>query len=274
MSFAFPRSLSPSFIIETVPFTLSHAAAALPFRRTRLVFSAVVFGSFAPDYEYFLRFGPWGKFGHSTLGIFVFHLPASLIMLWLFHVYAREPLWAWLPQNIRQRVKLGPRTLPLKGVAQTALLLLSILVGVLTHILWDSLTHPFYWPYRHWPLLSYTAQLPLLGPMPCYKLFQHASTVLGALVLLLWFSRWYRATPPAAQQHDPGYRHNERAGLLVTSAIAIIAGTIRAWLGTRGDTGLHRIALFGAQAVITTMSIFWLEVVLYGILRDIQYKRK
>ena len=35
-----------------MPFTLSHAAAALPFRRTRLVMSALVFGCFAPDLEY------------------------------------------------------------------------------------------------------------------------------------------------------------------------------------------------------------------------------
>jgi hypothetical protein len=258
-----------------VPFTLSHAAAALPFRHTRLIFSAVVFGSFAPDYEYFLRFGPWGKFGHfSILGIFVFDLPASLIMLWLFHRYAKEPLWAWLPERVRQRVILGPRTLPLKGIRQIALVLVSILIGVITHILWDSCTHSSYWPYRHWPLLSNTVQLPLLGSMQYFKLFQMASTVLGAFVLLLWFVLWYRATAPILQQNNPRYRHNERTSLLVTSAIAILAGIIRAWIGLGSAANFNPRAVFLAEAVITTMSIFWIEVVIYGILRDIQYERK
>jgi hypothetical protein len=40
-----------------MPFTLSHAAAALLFRRTRLVLSAVVVGCCAPDFVYFLEFG-------------------------------------------------------------------------------------------------------------------------------------------------------------------------------------------------------------------------
>ncbi|MGA2251875.1 DUF4184 family protein [Terracidiphilus sp.] len=256
-----------------MPFTLSHAAAALPFRRTRLIFSAVVFGSFAPDFEYFIRFGPWGKFGHSTLGIFVFDLPASLIMLWLFHRYAKEPLWAWLPERVRQRVALGPRTLPLKSIGQIALVLVSILIGVITHIFWDSVTHSYYWPYYHWPLLSYTIQLPLLGPTLYFKFFQIASTFLGALVLLLWFVFWYRAATPIPRQNNPGYRHSERASLLVTSAIAIVAGAIRGWTGMRSAVNFNPLAVFLAEAVITTMSIFWLEVVIYGILRDIRSRR-
>ena len=37
-------------------FTVSHAVIALPFRRSRrLVFSALVVGSMAPDFEYYLR---------------------------------------------------------------------------------------------------------------------------------------------------------------------------------------------------------------------------
>ena len=257
-----------------MPFTLSHAAAALPFRRTRLIFSAVVFGSFAPDYEYFLRFGPWGKFGHSTLGIFVFDLPVSLIMLWLFHRYAKEPLWAWLPTPIRQRVVLGPRTLPLKNIGQITLVLVSILIGVITHILWDSVTHSYYWPYYHWPLLSQTVQLPLLGSTEYFKFFQIASTLLGALALVVWCVVWYLTTAPVPQQNNPRYTYNERTSLLVTSAIAILAGIIRGWAGMNSAVNFNPLAVFLAEAVITTMSIFWLEVVIYGILRDIQFKRK
>ena len=52
----FPTSPTPvrTVIILIMPFTLSHAAAALPFRRTRLIKSALVIGCFAPDFEYFI----------------------------------------------------------------------------------------------------------------------------------------------------------------------------------------------------------------------------
>ena len=85
-----------------MPFTLAHAAAALPFRRTRLILSAVVVGTFAPDFEYFLRLVPGGHFGHTLPGVFVLDLPLSLVVLWLFHTYMREPIMTLLPEPIQR----------------------------------------------------------------------------------------------------------------------------------------------------------------------------
>jgi hypothetical protein len=232
------------------------------------VFSAVVFGSFAPDFEYFLRLGPRGRFGHTWPGLFLFDVPFGFIMLWLFHRYAKEPLWAWLPEGIRQRVRLGPRTLPLKDASQLALVLVSILVGAVTHILWDSFTHRTYWPGRHWPFLSYTVQLPVVGSVPYYEIFQHASTVIGLAVLLIWFKRRMDAATPLPLQSVRHLRANERTIFAAACVIALVAGTIRALIGLRGPIGRHTIALFIAQAGITTVSMFWLELVFYGILRD------
>ena len=250
-----------------MPFTLSHAAAALPFRRTRLMFSAVVVGCFAPDLMYFIRFGPRGRFGHTWPGLFLFDLPFGLLLLWLFHRYAKEPLWAWLPEAIRQRVRLGSRTLPLKGARQSAIVLVSILLGAVTHILWDSFTHNLYWPYRHWPLLSYTVMLPVLGPTPYFKLFQHGSSVLGMVVLLIWLKRRMDAATPISLQSPQG-RGNERTIFVAACVIALMAGVMRAYFGLGSSTGRHAIAIFIEKAGIATAAVFWIEVVLYGILRD------
>jgi Domain of unknown function (DUF4184) len=62
-----------------VPFTLAHGAAALPFRRLHLVFSGLLVGTFAPDFEYFLRLSPDDGFGHTLLGTFVLTLPLALL---------------------------------------------------------------------------------------------------------------------------------------------------------------------------------------------------
>jgi Domain of unknown function (DUF4184) len=251
-----------------MPFTLAHAAAALPFRRTRLMFSAVVFGCFAPDFEYFIRLAPKGKFGHTLPGLFLFDLPFGLIMLWLFHRYAKEPLWTWLPEGLRQRTKLGPRMLPLKSVAETGLILVSILVGSTTHILWDSFTHPSLWLYHHWDLLSYTVQLPVIGSVRYARLFQHLSTAIGTIVLLIWFVRWFRTTTPVHSRNVRHPRASERRVLAIVFIVALAAGMIRAIVGVERGSELYTIQMFVAKAVITTISVFWLELVIYGILRD------
>ena len=96
------------FIILIMPFTLSHAAAALPFRRTRLIMSAVVVGCLAPDFEYFIPFAHHGGYGHTLAGAFEFDLPLGLAVLWLFHRYAKEPLAACLPEGARERIASQP----------------------------------------------------------------------------------------------------------------------------------------------------------------------
>jgi len=179
-----------------MPFTLSHAAAALPFRRTRLVLSAVVFGCFAPDMEYFIPFAHRDGFGHTFAGVFEFDLPAGFIALWLFHRYAKGPLSACLPDGARDRIQMGPHSLSIRSFSRFAIILLSLLVGVATHILWDSFTHDDYWPYHHWHFLRVKVNLPLFGPRPWYGIFQYLSSALGLVLILFWFISWYRNTPP------------------------------------------------------------------------------
>lgn len=250
-----------------MPFTLAHAAAALPFRRTKLIASAVVVGCFAPDFEYFIRLAPKGGFGHTLPGLFALDLPLGLAVYWLFHRYAKEPLWAWLPEDARQRVKLDPRMAPLRGAAQSALVSLSILVGAATHILWDSFTHPASWPYQHWHFLSDTVRLPIAGSVQNYKLLQHASTALGLLVLLIWFVRQPRVAPTRPRLVRDR-RMNERLVFLFASAVALAAGALRAFVGMGAASGLHRIQIFIGEAAVTTISVFWLELLVYGFLRE------
>jgi len=250
-----------------MPFTLAHAAAAIPFRRTKLIASAVVIGCFAPDFEYFIRLAPKGGFGHTLPGLFVFDLPLGLAVYWLFHRYGKEPLWAWLPEGVRQRVKLGPRIAPLNGIAQSALVSLSILVGAATHILWDSFTHPAFWPYRHWHFLSDTVLLPIAGSVQNYKLLQHASTVFGLFVLLIWCVRQPRVAP-AHPRRVRDRRINEQLVFLFASAVALAAGALRAFVGVGAPSGLRSIQIFIGEAVVTTISVFWLELVIYGFFRE------
>ena len=258
-----------ALIMVLMPFTLSHPAAAIPFLRTRLVPSALVIGCMAPDFEYFMRFSPGGKFGHTLPGVFIFDLPVAFITLWLFHAFAKEPLYAWLPESVRRRIRLGPPALEIKNLAQLGLVLLSILTGVATHIVWDSFTHKSLWPYQHWQFLHRMIFVPVIGPMECRRVIQHASTVFGAVVLLLWFRGWYRRTAPNPPATEPRPRKNERGALYASCFTALFAS------GVRGVVipllaEPHLTALGKDQfecAVITAISVFSLGVAAYGVVR-------
>ena len=74
-----------------MPFTLSHVAAVLPFRRLNLVWSAFVVGSMAPDFPYIVGSTDYRGLGHEFPGVIEFTLPASILALWLFHVAIKRP---------------------------------------------------------------------------------------------------------------------------------------------------------------------------------------
>jgi len=252
--------------METVPFTLAHAAAALPFRRTRLIPSALIVGTFAPDFEYFLRLSPKSSFGHTLLGVFVLDLPLAVLVLWLFHVYMKEPLVALLPDPVRRRLVLDPRTFPFWGPTRLALILGSILLGVGTHIIWDSFTHPTFWLYRHWTVLSQTASLPIVGAVQFYKLFQHGSTAAGSAVLLIWLMHWFRITTPNKQLPVRQFSTGEKRWLVVFLSLFALSGAlIRAFVGTGIPRSSRTFEIFLVNAAVTALALIWMQLLAIGI---------
>ena len=250
-----------------MPFTLSHAAAALPFRRTRLVMSALVIGCFAPDFEYFIPFAHHGSFGHSLPGVFVLDLPLSLIVLWLFHRYAKEPLAACLPASARARLQLGPRTLSIDSLSRFALIVFSILVGIATHILWDSFTHSGNWISHHLRFLSVDVSLPLFGPRPWYGILQYVSSALGIVILLLWGIHWYRDAVPVQSKPDRKLVKGDRIALACLFLIALFAALVRA-IALGVPNGVHGAQRFMTIAAITGIAVFCSEIVIYGVVRN------
>jgi hypothetical protein len=218
----------------------------------------------APDFEYYARLTPAGHFGHSPAGLLLLDLPLGILVLWLFHAYAKQPLWSWLPERTRVRIALGPPRLPASNARQFALLCLSIVVGAATHIVWDSFTHHRYWPYYHLAFLRHVLVLPILGRSPVYNLLQHVSTVVGILVLALWWMQWLRNTPPISLRAER--RGSRRRALLAILAIAFAAALIRAWIGAGIPSNRRTAAIFIVEAVISGTTILWVEVVAYGAL--------
>lgn len=249
-----------------MPFTLSHAAAALPFRGTRLVLSALVAGCFAPDFEYFL--GHHGAFGHRLPGIFTIDLLLGFAALWLFHHYAKEPLAACLPEGARERFVVGPKSLSIDSFSRFAIIVVSIFIGIATHILWDSFTHKGYWLSDNWQFLTDTVDLPWFGPRPWYGIFQYISSVAGLAVILLWYVHWYRNTPPLHPRPDQRSLLANRVAVATAFAVALLTVILRGMTGGIPE-GIRGSQRFMTSAAVTGLSIFWIEVLIYGFIRNL-----
>ena len=249
-----------------MPFTLAHGAAALPFRRFRLVPSALVIGTFAPDFEYFLRLGAYGRFGHTVIGAFVFTLPIALLVLWLFHAFVKMPVARLLPAGLQQRLSNQLQKFRFGGTGRFVLIVASLLAGISTHLLWDSFTHRGSWVYDRWPFLRETIAVPGLGLMPYYRILQHGSTLIGMAVLAIWFAWWYRTTAPAS--HVPERPRSTARFWTVLGTIALIAtaaGVVRVLAGNEIPLRLPDMKRFVGDFICTAIAFVWWQLVAYGM---------
>jgi uncharacterized protein DUF4184 len=255
-----------------VPFTLAHGAAALPFRRLRLVPSGLLVGTFAPDFEYFLRLAPDHGFGHTLLGTLVLTLPLALLVLWLFHAFVKLPLAGLLPDAIQRRLTNHLGEFRFGGASRFALIVGSILLGIATHLAWDSFTHSNTWLYYHWPILRQAVHVPFVGLIPLYRLLQHGSTLIGIGVLLAWLAVWYRTSKPSgrALSNIASPTRKLTIGAIVIT-IAIVGAIIRAAAEIGIPLSHPSEERFFGLLVVTAIALVWWQLVAYGIFasRDI-----
>jgi hypothetical protein len=210
-----------------VPFTISHAAAVLPLQRitrSRVPLAALMIGSMAPDFAYFLPVSVARTSTHDFDGLFLFCWPVGLAVWLLFVKVLERPTIELLPAAWRERV---PRSLP---VTPRALLLasLGVIIGAMTHIAWDAFTH------RHTPVSDL---FPILGTevfsfrgrtLYVYMMLQVLSSVVG-LLALAWWGYNLRHAPPRARptRYDSGFL-TDRARIVAASLV----------IGVSGATGL------------------------------------
>jgi len=63
-------------------------------------------------------------------------------VLWLFHTFVKLPVARLLPDAIQRRLTCRLGEFGFGGAARFALIVGSILLGIATHLVWDSFTHP------------------------------------------------------------------------------------------------------------------------------------
>jgi hypothetical protein len=167
-----------------VPYPFAHPAAVLPLvpLMGRLaVPSALAIGSVTPDLWHLVPFAERAD-SHSAAALLWFCLPAGLLAYALFHLVLKQPLIALLSP------RLGAFACPGLPKARWHAVIVSLLVGALTHLAWDAVTH--------------TNDHHVHGP----NWVQHANTALGSVILGWWSWRRVRRVPALPWQISAFHR--------------------------------------------------------------------
>jgi len=229
--------------------------------------SALVIGTFAPDFEYFISLGPHGRFGHTIRGALILTLPVALATLWIFHRFVKRPVVRLLPHGLQSRLAKHVGEFHFGGARRFLLIVASTLLGMATHLLWDSFTHVNTWLWRRWEFLREPISVPVLGAIPHYKLFQYASTVAGMAVLLVWFLYWYRDAEPARESRAPLMPRLRRIAVISCVTLVALGGAaLRAYSQVGIPETFGRMKHFGVDFLITSIVLAWWQLVIYGVI--------
>ncbi|HVT85121.1 MAG TPA: DUF4184 family protein [Chitinophagaceae bacterium] len=128
-----------------MPFTFSHPGAVLPLGYLPKRFfsmTALVIGSIAPDFEYFIRMRDKSYYSHRWTGLFWFDLPLVIILAFLYHGVVRDKLINNLPGIFAKRLQAFKNfDWPGYFAKNFPVVIISAIIGTASHILWDAFTH-------------------------------------------------------------------------------------------------------------------------------------
>ncbi|KEH95512.1 membrane protein [Clostridium botulinum C/D str. BKT12695] len=172
-----------------MPFTFAHPAVVIPCKKKfpkYLNLSALVIGSMAPDFEYFLRFMPKGTIGHTLLGSIWFDIPLVIILYLLWEYIIKRPFILSMPQPIDKNLyHITHRKSKNSTIKKRIIFIYSALIGIYSHILWDSFTHKTGFFVMKLSLLSNKIGI-LNYKVPIYKFLQHGSTIIGIIYIIVY----------------------------------------------------------------------------------------
>lgn len=234
-----------------MPFTPSHAVVALPFVRTPLPFGAVAVGSMAPDVPLFFPVGVTYEQTHGFPSLLLFSVPVAVLLYLVWRLLLRPAARALLPTSIGAHLPASwdgreagrvPVAGSGAGLARTApWALLALVLGVVTHVLWDAFTHPDRFGSTLVPALAER-----WGPLVGTQWAQYASSLGGLVVLAIAAARYLRRTPPAPPSSRPATVSTRRIRLAFWGSLiaALVAGVVVV-ASTRGlPTDVHTAKSF------------------------------
>ena len=169
-----------------MPFTISHAAAVLPFSRLlarwRLL-SAVVIGAMVPDFGLFFPWRLQRVETHSVVALFAFCLPVGMATYWVFQYLIKAPVLEVLPDGAYARWRPFSSPADIASIRQWILVAFGVVAGAVTHLMWDAFTHENARGVRLIPWLEEPIDIGA-HHIRAIRLMQDGSSLIGLAVVL------------------------------------------------------------------------------------------
>jgi hypothetical protein len=170
-----------------MPFTFSHPAIVLPLaylQRRWFSLTGLVIGSLTPDFEYFLRMRSESHYSHTIGGLFLFDLPLGLLLAFIFHNIVRNSLFDNLPFFLKSRFS-TVRRFDWNGYFKKRwpAVIVSIIIGAISHLLWDGFTHKYGFFVGIMPALANEINF-LSIQTHIYQMLQYVCTLIGGFVIV------------------------------------------------------------------------------------------
>ena len=237
-----------------MPFTLSHPAIVLPLiNRKWISATGIIAGSMVPDFEYFLRLRVYGIYGHTWSGLFWFDLPLALCLAYFFHYLVKPYLFSNLPGFLQQRwMKFVVFSWHPYVREHFLVVILSILAGAASHLLWDSFTHNHTFLTNNWSFLQQQVDLGF-EDYPLWHILQQASTIIGLFFVLRFVFRM--------DSDQKVIKKPEVAYWTVVFFVILILMTWRLYeVGTNEIIKIGHVAVIGMGAAcyaLIVVSVIW-----------------
>jgi len=222
-----------------MPFTFSHPAAVLPLLPLRLVPSALVIGSMMPDLPYYTPGIPISSVDtHAASGIITLDLVLGVLVFAVWHVLLTPALTAFAPAALRDRLAPDlpvPARHHVRNPLAVVVVVVSLIIGAATHVVWDSFTHADRWGTDRIGWLREEH-----GPFAGHTWAQYTSGVVGLVLIAVVVGRWWLRTPPhAGRQRVPAL---DRRTTIRAAAVVLAAGAVGAVAGLlTADDGLFAL---------------------------------
>ena len=228
-----------------MPFTPTHVLAVVPIaavKRWRLPFSALAIGSMVPDIPLFVPMRLDYLSTHSTQGLITACLPLGLVGFLVWQLLMKRPLFALLPEAVQRRCVPFSHSCIEPNAWFLGRVTVAVVIGAMTHVVWDSFTHQGRFGANHVPGLNGTAFVLAGRAVPGTKMLQYGCTVLGLPGLMALLAAWLRRRAP--EPLDGSLTISPSVKALVLLVLIAIPGAVAVLVATqgllRGDSTLHR----------------------------------
>lgn len=162
--------------------------------------AALIIGSMAPDFAYFLPLQPSRASTHDFLGLLWFCWPVGLAVWLLYLRFLERPTIALLPKPWASRIIPSDSELSLKKLLLASV---AIILGAVTHDIWDAFTHANTPVVHAIPFLRAEVMKIHGMTLHVFGFLQLASSVVGLLIVAIWVAIFLWRTKAAPMVRDP-----------------------------------------------------------------------